>query len=356
MKKHNFSAGPSIISEYSKRETAAGILNLNNSGLSIMEISHRSPEFTDIMVDATTILRDLLQVPVDHHILFLQGGASTQFCMVPYNLLNQKAAYLDSGAWAKKAMKEAKLFGDVEVVASSADSNYTFIPKKYKIPEDADYFHITTNNTIYGTQIKTDIDSPVPLVADASSDILSRPIDISKYGIIYGGAQKNLGPAGVTFAIIRDDVLGKVEREIPSMLDYSVHMSKGSLYNTPPCLAIYACLQNMKWLKQVGGVEAIYKTNLKKAKMLYDEIDRNKLFEPTVLEEDDRSYMNVTFVMTPEYVDKEVEFREFANSKGLIGIKGHRSVGGFRASIYNAMPKDSVKALVDAMKEFEAKL
>jgi phosphoserine aminotransferase len=356
MKKHNFSAGPSIISEYAKRETAAGILNLNNSGLSIMEISHRSPEFTEVMVDATTLLRDLLQVPVDYHILFLQGGASTQFCMVPYNLLNTKAAYLDSGSWAKKAIKEAKLFGEVDIVASSSDQNYNQLPKNYTIPEDADYFHITTNNTIFGTQIKKDIDSPVPLVADASSDILSRPIDVSKYGLIYGGAQKNLGPAGVSFVIIRDDILGKVNRAIPSMLDYSVHISKGSLYNTPPCLSIYASLQNMIWLKQYGGVEAIYKANKKKAKMLYEEIERNRLFLPTVEIEEDRSDMNVTFVMAPEYVDKEVEFREFASSRGLVGIKGHRSVGGFRASIYNAMPNDGVKDLVKAMKEFEAKL
>lgn len=356
MKKHNFSAGPSIISEYAKRETAAGILNLNNTGLSIMEISHRSPEFTEIMVDATTLLRDLLQVPVDYHILFLQGGASTQFCMVPYNLLNKKAAYLDSGSWAKKAIKEAKLFGEVDVVASSSDTNYNQVPKKFTIPEDADYFHITTNNTIFGTQIKKDIDSPVPLVADASSDILSRPMDVSKYGLIFGGAQKNLGPAGVSFVIIRDDIVGKVDREIPSMLDYSVHMSKGSLYNTPPCLAIYASLQNMIWLKQYGGVDAIYKANKKKAKMLYDEIERNRMFLPTVEVEEDRSDMNVTFVMAPEFVDKEVEFREFASLRGLVGIKGHRSVGGFRASIYNAMPNEGVKALVNAMKEFEAKL
>ncbi len=356
MKKHNFSAGPSIISEYAKRETAAGILNMNNTGLSIMEISHRSPEFTEVMVDATTHLRDLLQVPVDYHILFLHGGASMQFCMVPYNLLNKKAAYLDTGSWSKKAIKEAKLFGDVETVASSSDVNYSSIPKKFTIPEDADYFHITTNNTIFGTEIKKDMDSPVPMVADASSDILSRPMDVSKYAIIYGGAQKNLGPAGVSFVIIREDVLGKVQRPIPTMLDYKTHISKTSLFNTPPCLAIYACLQNMIWLKQIGGVEEIYKINKKKAKMLYDEIDRNRLFEGTVTNEEDRSIMNVTFVMASEYVDKEVEFRDFAASKGLVGIKGHRSVGGFRASIYNAMPTESVKALVDAMKEFEAKL
>ena len=356
MNKYNFSAGPSIISEYCKRETAAGILNLNNTGLSIMEISHRSPEFTEVMVDATTHLRDLLQVPVDYHILFLQGGASMQFCMVPYNLLNKKAAYLDTGSWAKNAIKEAKFFGDVEIIASSADANYSYLPKKYSIPEDADYLHITTNNTIFGTQIKSDIDSPVPLVADMSSDILSRPLDISKYGIVYGGAQKNLGPAGVTVVIIKEDILGKVGRPIPTMLDYKTHISKSSLFNTPPCLSIYACLQNMRWLKQIGGVEEMYKINKKKAKMLYDEIDRNKLFEATVKIEEDRSIMNVTFVMTPEYVDKEVDFREFATSRGLVSIKGHRSVGGFRASIYNAMPVEGVKALVTAMKEFEAKL
>lgn len=356
MKKHNFSAGPAIVSEFAKRETAAGILNLNKTGLSIMEISHRSPEFSEIMEDATTIMRDLLSVPLNYHILFLQGGASSQFMMVPYNLLSKKAAYLDTGSWAKKAIKEAEIFGEVDVVASSSDKNYSYIPRKYSIPEDADYFHITTNNTIVGTELRTDIDSPVPLVADASSDILSRPIDVSKYGIIYGGAQKNLGPAGVAFVIIREDILGQVDRAIPSMLDYKTHIDKSSLYNTPPCLAIYASLQNMIWMKQSGGVEALYKINKKKAKILYDEIDRNRLFIPTVPNEEDRSIMNVTFVMTPEFVDKEVDFRTFAAERGLVGIKGHRSVGGFRASIYNAMPIEGVKALVDTMKEFEAKL
>jgi phosphoserine aminotransferase len=356
MNKHNFSAGPSIISEYAKRETAAGILNLNNTGLSIMEISHRSPEFTEIMVDATTHLRDLLHVPVDYHILFLQGGASMQFCMVPYNLLNKKAVYLDTGSWAKKAMKEAKLFGEVDAVASSADANYNYIPKKFAIPEDADYFHITTNNTIFGTELRTDLDSPIPMVADASSDILSRPMDVSKYSLIYAGAQKNIGPAGLSVVIMKDDILGKVERAIPTMLDYRTHISKTSLFNTPPCLAIYASLQNMIWLKQIGGVEEIYKINKKKAKMLYEEIDRNRLFEATVKNEEDRSIMNITFVMSAEYIDKEVDFREFANARGLVGIKGHRSVGGFRASIYNAMPIEGVKALVSAMKEFESKL
>ncbi len=356
MKKHNFSAGPSVIPEFAKRETAAGILNLNKSGLSIMEISHRSPEFAEIIQDATNMLRDLLQVPVDYHILFLHGGASLQFCMVPYNLLNKKAVYLETGSWSKKAIKEAGFFGETEVIASSADKNYSYIPRNYQIPEDADYFHITTNNTIFGTEIKEDIDSPIPLIADASSDILSRPVDITKYGIIYGGAQKNLGPAGVSFAIIREDILGKVDRTIPTMLDYKTHIAQASLFNTPPCLAIYACLQNLIWTKQSGGVEEIHKKNVKKAKILYEEIDRNKLFKPTVEKEEDRSIMNVTFVMAPEYQDKEVEFREFASLKGMVGIKGHRSVGGFRASIYNAIPIESVKALIDAMKEFEAKI
>ncbi len=356
MNKHNFSAGPSIISEFAKRETAAGILNLNNTGLSIMEISHRSPEFTEIMEDACTIMRDLLNIPLNYHILFLQGGASTQFLMVPYNLLNTKAAYLDTGSWSKKAIKEAQLFGEVDIVASSSDENYSYIPKNFKIPEDADYFHVTTNNTIFGTELKKDLDSPVPMVADASSDILSRPMDVSKYGIIYGGAQKNVGPAGVAFVIIREDILGKVERTIPTMLDYQTHIPKNSLYNTPPCLAIYASLQNMIWLKQQGGVEGIYKKNVKKAKMLYDELDRNRLFIPTVKNEEDRSIMNVTFVMTPEYQNKEVDFREYAAARGMVGIKGHRSVGGFRASIYNALPTESVKALVDTMKEFEKQI
>ena len=356
MKKHNFYAGPSIISEFAKRETAAGILNLNKSGLSIMEISHRSPEFNEIIVDAANLMRDLLQIPVDYHILFLHGGASMQFCMVPYNLLSKKAAYLDTGSWSKKAIKEATIFGETEVVASSSDKNYSYIPKNYTIPEDADYFHITSNNTIYGTEIKEDINSPVPLVADMSSDILSRPVDITKYGMIYAGAQKNIGPAGVAVAIIREDILGKVDRTIPTILDYKTHIAQASLFNTPPCVAIYACMQNLAWMRQAGGVEAIHKINVNKAKILYDEIERNKLFQPTVENADDRSIMNITFVMTPEYQDKEVEFREFATERGMIGIKGHRSVGGFRASIYNALPVESVKALIETMKEFEAKL
>ena len=276
--------------------------------------------------------------------------------MVPYNLLRKKAAYLETGSWASKAIKEAKFFGETQVVASSKDKNYTYIPKNYTIPADADYFHITTNNTIFGTEIKKDIDSPIPLIADASSDILSRPMDISKYGMVYGGAQKNVGPAGVTVIIIKNDILGKVDRPIPSMLDYKIHIDNNSLYNTPSCISIFGCLQTLKWLKKLGGLPAIHKINVEKAKILYDEIDRNKAFVSTVTNEEDRSIMNATFIMTENYKDKEEEFLKFAGSQGMVGIKGHRSVGGFRASIYNALSIESVKALIGVMKEFEAKL
>lgn len=356
MKKHNFNAGPSILSQYAIEETAKGILDLNNSGLSILEISHRSKEFTAINDEASSLLRELLDVPQGYSILFLQGGASLQFCMVPYNLLNKKAAFLDTGTWASKAIKEAKLFGEVDVVASSKDANYNYIPKNYVVPADADYFHITTNNTIFGTELKKDIDVSIPLVADASSDILSRPMDVSKYGLIYGGAQKNIGPAGVAFVIVRDDILGKVDRPIPSMLKYSTHIAEQSLYNTPSCLAVYTSMLNMRWLKNEGGVNSAYKRNIEKAGILYNEIERNKLFKSSVANEEDRSIMNVTFIMTDNYKDKEEDFLKYAQSLGIVGIKGHRSVGGFRASIYNAMPLSSVQVLVNAMKDFEAKL
>ena len=356
MKKHNFNAGPSIIPEKVKELTAKGVLDLDGIGLSVMEISHRSKEFSAIIEEAASLLRELLVVPDSHSVIFTHGGASLNFCMVPYNLMQKKAAYLDTGSWSSKAMKEAKLFGEVEVVASSKDKNYTYIPKNFTIPSDVDYFHITTNNTIFGTEIKTDFDSPVPLIADASSDILSRPMDVSKYGLIYGGAQKNVGPAGVAFGIIRNDILGKVDRPIPSMLNYSTYIDNGSLYNTPSCLAVYGCLLMLRWLKDLGGVKAIHKINVEKAKMLYDEIDRNKLFKPTVDNEEDRSIMNVPFVMVDEYKEKEADFLQYAISQGMVGIKGHRSVGGFRASIYNAVPVESVKALITAMKEFEAKI
>ncbi len=353
MKKHNFSAGPSILSPYTIKNTADGILDLNNSGLSVMEISHRSKDFIAIMDETQQLFKDLLDIPTGYSVLLLGGGASMQFCMIPYNLLQTKAAYLDTGAWANKAVKEAKLFGEVDVVASSKDTTYSYIPRDFTIPSDADYFHITTNNTIYGTEIKKDIDSPVCLVADMSSDIFSRPVDVSKYGVIYGGAQKNLAPAGVTFVIIKDEILGKVDREIPSMLDYRIHIKNGSMFNTPPCVPIYAAMFTLRWYKQLGGVEAMYKMNLEKAAILYDEIDRNPLFVSGIENEDDRSIMNVTFVMKDEYKDKEADFLDFATGKGMSGLKGHRSVGGFRASIYNAMPKSSIEALIDTMKEFE---
>jgi len=356
MKKHNFYAGPSILSSYTIENTAKGILNLNDSGLSVMEISHRSKDFMAIMDEAQALFKELLSIPEGYSVLFLQGGASMQFCMVPYNLLQKKAAYLDTGSWANKAIKEAKLFGEVDVVGSSRDTTYDYIPENYSVPKDADYFHITTNNTIYGTEIREDLDVEVPLVADMSSDIFSRPMDVSKYAIIYGGAQKNLAPSGVTFVIIRDDILGKVDRAIPTMLNYETHIEKGSMFNTPPVVAVYAALHTLRWYRDQGGVEAMHKINLEKAAILYDEIERNKLFKANVAKEKDRSIMNVTFVMNEEYADKEAAFLEFASSKGMVGIKGHRSVGGFRASIYNAMPVASVQALVEAMKEFEASI
>ncbi len=356
MKKHNFYAGPSILSQFTIENTAKGVMELEGSGLSIMEISHRSKDFMKIMDEARELFIDLLSIPEGYSVLFLQGGASMQFCMVPYNYMKSKAAYLDTGSWASKAIKEAKLFGEVNVLASSKESTYNYIPEDWTCPSDSDYLHITTNNTIYGTEIKEDLDVPVPLIADMSSDIFSRPMDISKYSLIYGGAQKNLAPSGLTFVIVKNDSLGNVDRAIPTMLDYQTHIDKESMFNTPPCLAVYAALQTLKWYKQMGGIEAMYKVNMEKAGLLYEEIDRNKLFIPTVQKEKDRSIMNVTFVMNEEYKDKEAEFLEFATSRGMVGIKGHRSVGGFRASIYNAMPVDSVQALVNTMKEFENKI
>jgi phosphoserine aminotransferase len=353
MKKHNFYAGPSILSEYTIENTSKGVLDLDGTGLSVMEISHRSKEFQAIMDEAQQLFKDLLTIPEGYHVLFLGGGASLQFCMVPYNLLKTKAAYLNTGSWSAKAIKEATFFGETIEVASSKEAVYNYIPTGYTIPVDADYFHITTNNTIYGTEIKEDMDSPVPLIADTSSDIFSRPMDVSKYGIIYGGAQKNLAPSGLGFVIIKESILGKVDREIPTYLNYTTHINSGSMFNTPPCLIIYSALQTLRWYKQQGGINAMHKTNLEKANMLYQTIDNSKLFECTVKNEKDRSIMNVTFVMKPEYKDLEAGFLEYATSKGMIGIKGHRSVGGFRASIYNAMPKSSIQALIDTMQEFE---
>ncbi len=352
MKKHNFSAGPSVLAREVIENTAKAVLDLNGIGLSVMEISHRGKDFQAVMDETVALFKELLQIPDNYHVLFLGGGASLQFCMVPFNLLNKKAAYLETGVWAKKAIKEAKFFGEVEVVASSSDKTFSYIPKGWTIPADADYFHITTNNTIYGTEIFEDFDSPVPLVADMSSDIFSRPIDVSKYALIYGGAQKNLGPAGATFVIIRDDILGKVDRPIPTMLNYQTHIDEGSMFNTPPCLPIYTCLETLRWLKKLGGVGVMQKMNQEKAALLYNEIDRNPLFVCPV-EKDSRSLMNISFIMTPEYKELEAEFLSFTSARGMSGLKGHRSVGGFRASTYNALERESVVALVEAMQEFE---
>ncbi|WP_016777851.1 3-phosphoserine/phosphohydroxythreonine transaminase [Anaerophaga thermohalophila] len=355
MKKHNFYAGPSILPEYTIKNTAEAVLDFAGTGLSVMEVSHRGKEFVAVMEEAQSLFKELLDIPQGYEVLFLGGGASTQFCMVPYNLLKKKAAYLNTGSWASKALKEAKLFGEVVEVASSKDSNYNYIPKGYQVPDDADYLHITTNNTIYGTEIKEDLDVKVPLVADMSSDIFSRPLDVSKYALIYGGAQKNLAPAGVTFVVVKTDILGKTGREIPTILDYRTHVEKGSMFNTPPVLPVFAALQTLKWLKQQGGVAAMQKRNQEKAALLYNEIDRNKLFKATVTNEEDRSLMNICFVMNDDYAELEKEFLDFATGRGMIGIKGHRSVGGFRASTYNALPIESVKALVETMQEFEKK-
>ena len=355
MKKHNFYAGPSILPQYTIEKTIEGIKDFAGSGLSVLEISHRSKEFVACMNDTITLFKELLEIPSGYQVIFLGGGASLQFAMVPMNMMNKKSAYLNTGEWANKALKEAKIYGEVVEVASSKESNYNFIPKNYTVPSDADYFHVTSNNTIFGTQLKKDPDVKIPLIADMSSDIFSRPVDVSKYSIIYGGAQKNLAPAGVTFVIIKEEVLGKVTRPIPTILDYRTHIKAESMFNTPPVFAVFAAQQTLTWLKNLGGVKAIQKKNIEKARLLYDEIDRNKLFVPTIKDPEDRSLMNICFVMAPEYKELEKPFGEFAKSKGMLGIEGHRSTGGFRASTYNALPKESVQALVDTMKEFESK-
>ncbi len=353
MKKHNFNAGPSILPREVIEKTAQAVLDFNGSGLSLLEMSHRSKDFQAVIDEATALTKELLNMPEGYSVIFLGGGASLQFCMVPFNMFETKAAYLNTGTWASKALKEAKGFGEVVEVASSKSANYNFIPKDFVIPEDADYFHITTNNTIFGTEIFTDMNSPVPLVADMSSDIFSRPIDVSKYALIYGGAQKNLAPAGLTFVIVKDEILGKVSRTIPSMLNYKIHIENGSLYNTPPVLPIYSALETLRWIKANGGLAGMEKMNIAKAELLYNEIDRNKLFMGTAAFED-RSRMNICFVMAQGFEELEADFQKFASERGMVGIKGHRSVGGFRASCYNAMPIESVQALVDCMKEFES--
>ena len=352
MKKYNFNAGPSILPREVIEATAAACLDFNGSGLSLMEISHRAKDFQPVVDEAVALFKELLDIPEGYSVLFLGGGASLEFCMVPYNFLEKKAAYLNTGVWATKAEKEAKLFGEVVEVASSADKNFTYIPRNFEIPTDADYLHITTNNTIYGTELREDLDSPIPLIADMSSDIFSRPLDVSKYALIYGGAQKNLSMAGVTFVIVKEDALGKVSRPIPTMLNYQTHVKKGSMFNTPPVVPIYCALQNLRYIKTHGGVVAMEKLAKERAEIVYNEIDRNRLFVGTA-EESSRSLMNLTFVLKPEYQDLQDEFMAFATSKGMVGVKGHRDVGGFRASCYNAMSIEGVKALVACMQEFE---
>lgn len=352
MKKHNFSAGPSILPREVIENGAKAVLDFNGTGLSLLEMSHRSKDFEAVRDEAVDLMSELLELPENYKVIFVGGGASTQFFHVPYNLLEKKAGYVNTGVWAKKAIKEAKLFGEVEVVATSEDKNFSYIPKGYKIPADLDYLHITTNNTIFGTEYHTDIDSPVPLVADMSSDIFSRPMDVTKYAMIYGGAQKNIGPAGVTFIIVREDILGKVCRQIPTMVDYRTHITDGSMFNTPPVFPIFMVKETLKWLKGIGGVKEIYKRNVEKAGILYDAIDNSKMFQGTAAK-DDRSLMNICFVMKPEYEALANDFLEFSKAKGMVGLKGHRLVGGFRASTYNALPKESVVALVECMKEFE---
>lgn len=353
MKKYNFNAGPSILPREVIEATAAACLDFEGSGLSLMEISHRAKNFQPVVDHAADLVKDLLDIPEGYAVLFLAGGASTEFCRVPYNFLAKKAAYLNTGVWAKKAIKEARLFGDVVEVASSAEANYTYIPKGFDIPTDADYLHITSNNTIYGTEIRTDLDSPVPLIADMSSDIFSRPVNVAKYDCIYAGAQKNVSMAGVTIVIVKEDALGKPAREIPTMLDYRTHIKGSSMFNTPPVVPIYCAMKNLEWVKTQGGLTAMAHRAEERAAIVYGEIDRNKLFRGTVAEED-RSLMNICFVMSEEYKDLEAEFMAFATERGMVGIKGHRSVGGFRASCYNAQTIEGVKALTDCMKEFES--
>ena len=353
MKKYNFNAGPSMLPREVIEATADACLDFEGSGLSLMEISHRAKNFQPVVDKGVELVKELLDLPAGYSVVFLAGGASTEFCRVPYNFLEKKAAYLNTGTWAKKAMKEAKLFGEVVEVASSAEDNYTYIPKNFTIPADADYLHITTNNTIFGTEMRYDLDSLVPLIADMSSDIFSRPVDVSKYNCIYAGAQKNVSMAGVNIVIVKDEALNKVSRQIPTMLDYMTHVKNGSMFNTPPVVPIYCAMKNLEWVKKNGGVEAMAQRAKERADMLYTEIERNKLFRGTAKAED-RSYMNICFVMNDEYKELEADFLQFATERGMVGIKGHRSVGGFRASCYNAQTIEGVQALIQSMKDFEA--
>lgn len=355
MKKYNFNAGPSMLPREVIEATAAACLDFDGNGLSLMEISHRAKYFQPVVDEAVALTKELLDIPEGYEVIFLAGGASLEFCRAPYNFLEKKAAYLNTGVWAKKAMKEAQLFGEVVEVASSAEANYNYIPKGFEIPADADYLHITTNNTIYGTEMRYDLDSPVPLIADMSSDIMSRPIDVSKYNLIYAGAQKNISMAGVNILIVKVDALEKVSRTIPTMMNYMTHVKGGSMFNTPPVVPIYCMMQNLRWVKAQGGVAAMDKLAQQRAEIVYGEIDRNKLFRGTAAEED-RSLMNICFVMNDEYKELEADFLNFATERGMVGIKGHRSVGGFRASCYNAQTIEGVNALVACMKEFENKI
>ena len=353
MKKYNFNAGPSMLPREVIENTAKQILDFNGIGLSLMEISHRSKDFQPVIDESVALIKELLDVPAGYSVIFLGGGASLEFMQIPANFLIKKAGYLNTGTWAKKALKEAKHFGEVVEVASSADDGYMKLPHNFDIPKDLDYLHITSNNTIYGTEYRKDLDSPVPLIGDMSSDIMSRPVDVSKYTCIYAGAQKNMAMAGVTVLIVKDGMLGKAPRELPTMVDYRTHVEKGSMFNTPPVVPIYSVLETMRWVKAQGGVKEMERRADERARILYDEIDRNKLFRGTVATED-RSVMNICFVMNDEYKELEKPFFDFATERGMVGIKGHRSVGGFRASCYNAQTLEGVNALVQAMKDFEA--
>jgi phosphoserine aminotransferase len=352
MKKHNFSAGPCILPQEVLKKASEAILNFNDDNLSLIEISHRSKPFVEVMNKAQSLVKELLEVPDGYSVLFLQGGASMEFLMVPLNLLKEggKSAYTNTGTWAKKAIAEAKNLGEVNVLGDSSDKNFNYIPKGYEIPSDVDYFHCTSNNTIYGTQMKEFPHCPTLMVCDMSSDIFSRKVEVSKFDIIYAGAQKNMGPAGTTLVIVKDEILGKTGRNIPTMLDYNTHISMGSMFNTPPVFPIYVSMLTLQWLKELGGVEIIEKMNQDKADLLYGEIDRNPLFEGTAAMED-RSNMNVCFLLSDS--SKEETFNTMWNAEGISGIKGHRSVGGYRASMYNAMPIESVQVLVDVMKKLE---
>ena len=354
MKKHNLNAGPSILADEVVENAAKAVLDFNGTGLSLLSISHRSKDFDEVMAEADALFRELLHIPDNYKIIYLGGGASTYFYQIPANFLGKKAGYVNTGVWSKKAIKEAKRYGEVEVLASSEDRNFTYIPKGFAIPTDLDYLHITSNNTIYGTEYHEDIDSPVPLIADMSSDILSRPVDVTKYAMIYGGAQKNLAPAGVAFGIIREDMLDRIVRDLPTMVNYRTHVENNSMFNTPPVFPIYVLKETLRWLKSIGGVPAIHTPTVAKAQLLSDANDRNPLFRGTV-EKEDRSLMNICFVMADGYEELAPLFMEEAKARGIVGIKGHRLVGGFRASCYNALPIESVQVLVECMREFAEK-